>query len=433
MLNGKSDSGKANSSWTRRKFLGGTAATTIVGIAAVPAGHVFGGVLGANDRIGVGMIGTGGRSDAHLKALTWLKDNGGNVEIVAVCDVYRPRMQNAAEGYKAKGYMDHRDLLKDSNVDVVAIATPDHHHGYQAIDAIRAGKDVYCEKPVTHWRQFELTKRLASEVKNSDRVFQLGSQGMSDGAWHQMKQLVQEGLIGQPLHAECGYFRVGDWGERGMPIDDPQAKPGADLNWEAFLGDSPKRPFDVSRFFRWRMYEDYAGGPVTDLYPHSLTPLLSILGLKMPSQVVASGGKFRYEEREVPDTFNMLIDYPEKVTIAVLGTQGNNYTVEGERGAGQRIPVIRGWEGSLTIQAGQIVFTPNEGSKKKAQKFAIEHGEDFVEYWRTFLEFCRTRNKKTLSTAEMAYHTQTALIMGMLAWRQGKTATFDAQLEKIVV
>ena len=114
-----------------------------------------------------------------------------------------------------------------------------------------------------------------------------------------------------------------------MPIDDPNAKPGADLNWEAFLGDSPQRPFDVSRFFRWRMYEDYAGGPVTDLFPHSFTPVADILGVGAPSVVVATGGKFRYEEREVPDTFNMLIDYPQKCTVAVLGTQGNDFVAEG--------------------------------------------------------------------------------------------------------
>jgi len=93
-----------------------------------------------------------------------------------------------------------------------------------------------------------------------------------------------------------------------MPIDDTDARSGSELDWEGFLGDAPKRPFDVSRFFRWRMYEDYSGGPSTDLFPHSLTPVLSMLGVSMPSMVVATGGKFRYQDREIPDTFNMLID-----------------------------------------------------------------------------------------------------------------------------
>ena len=342
-------------------------------------------------------------------------------------------MQKIVDGYKAKGHSDHRELLDDPNVDVVCIATPDHLHGYQAIDAVRAGKDVYCEKPVTHWRQFELTKRLAAEVEKSDRVFQLGTQGMRDSAWWQMRKLIQDGLIGRPVHAECGYFRVGDWGERGMPIDDPNARPGPDLNWEGFLGDAPKRPFDVSRYFRWRMYEDYAGGPSTDLFPHSLTPVLFMLGVKMPGTVVAMGGKLRYQEREIPDTYNMLIDYPENITVAVLGTQANDYPGTGARGSGQRIPVIRGWEGTLTVEKNEIVFIPAQGSEKKPQRFAIEHGEDFVEYWRTFLTCCRTRQQGTLSPMPLAYGVQTAVQMGMLGLQQGKVARFDPVKKKILL
>jgi predicted dehydrogenase len=329
--------------------------------------------------------------------------------------------------------MDHRELLADPRVDVVFIATPDHHHGYQAMDAVHAGKDVYCEKPVTHWRQFDLTRKLAEEVKKSSRVFQLGTQGMSDSAYHQMRKLIQDGLIGQPIHAECGYFRVGDWGERGMPIDDPNAKPGPDLNWQAFLGDSPTRPFDVSRFFRWRMYEDYAGGPSTDLFPHCLTPMVYMLGVGMPRLVMATGGKFRYEEREVPDTFNMLIDYPEKITVAVLGTQGNNYQGTGERGAPGRVPVVRGWEGSLTIDKTEIVFIPAEGSKKHPQRFPIGHGEDMTGYFKTFIECCRARNTATPSPMDLAFQVQTALQMGTLGLRKGKVARFDAVGQKILL
>jgi predicted dehydrogenase len=386
----------------------------------------------ANDRLGVGVIGVGGRGTGHLQVLKHLEKEG-DVEIVAVCDVYRPRMQKAAENYGAKGYMDYRELLADPRVDVVSIATPDHVHAQETIDAVRAGKHVYCEKPVTHWRQFEKTKQLAEEVKKSGCVFQLGTQGMSDSAWHQMKQLVRDGLIGQPLHAECGYFRVGDWGERGMPIDDPNAVEGPDLNWEAFLGDAPKRPFDVSRFFRWRMYEDYSGGPVTDLYPHSLTPVIDILGVTLPEMAVATGGKYRYDEREVPDTFNMLVDYPEKITIAVLGTQGNDYSGTGFRGSPGRVPVVRGWDGSITVQGEEIVFIPADQSKKKEQRFAIERGENMLHHYKNFIDCCRTGDQNTFSPADLAYYTQTALIMAMLALREGKTARFDHEQQSIVI
>jgi len=415
---------------TRRHFMRRAASAAVAGgVAAAPLRKV----IGANERLGVGVIGCGGRGKAHLSVLDWMRNNDHNIDIVAVCDAYRPRLDSAAEAYKAKAYMDHRELLADPNVDVVTIATPDRVHPFQALDAVAAGKDVYCEKPVSHWQQFEITKKLAAEVAKSGRVFQLGSQGMSDSAWRQMRQLIQDGLIGQPIHAECGYFRVGDWGERGMPIDDPNAQPGPDLNWEAFLADAPKRPFDVSRYFRWRMYEDYAGGPSTDLFPHSLTPVIYMLGLGMPGMVVATGGKFRYDEREVPDTFNMLIDYPEKITVAVLGTQGNDYNTTAGRGAGGRVPVVRGWEGTLTLDGDEIVYIAPGGAKKKEQRFPIEHGEDMVGHFQNLFECVREGRQDTNSPMDLAYRVQTALQMGSLGLKEGKVARFDAAKETIVL
>ncbi|MGB2824658.1 MAG: hypothetical protein WBF17_27030, partial [Phycisphaerae bacterium] len=278
--------------------------------------------------------------------------------------------------------------------------------------------------PFTHWRQFELAKEAAALAEKHKRVFQLGTQGMSGSVWHEAAKLVKDGLIGRPIHAECGYFRVGDWGERGMRIDDKNAQAGAELNWEAFLGDSPKRPFDVSRFFRWRMYEDYSGGPVTDLYPHCFTPVAHVLGVGLPSIAVGTGGKFRYQEREVPDTFNMLVDYPEKVTAAVLGTQGNSHP-------GSR-PIVRGWDGTLTFEGNEIVFTPCARGKK-AQRFKAARGENVVDHWKNLLDCIRKREPGTYSPIKLAYHVQTALNMAMLSLRNGKTARFDPQKEQIIV
>jgi len=417
---------------TRREFLYG-AATAAAGGAILTV--LSDRARGANERLGVGFIGAGGRAGNHMSMVKHLKEQQNYpVDLVAVCDAYRPRMERAKQQLGMDlGTTDHRELLASPKVDVVCIATPDHIHAPQAIDAVKAGKDVYVEKPLTHWRQFDLAKQLAAEVKKSGRMVQVGSQGMSDGAWHQIRKLVQDGLIGQPIHAECGYFRVGDWGERGMPIDDPNVKPGADLNWEAFLGDSPKRDFDVSRYFRWRMYEDYAGGPCTDLFPHSLTPVVAMLGVAMPTLAVATGGMWRYTEREVPDTFNMLIDYPHKITVAVLGTQGNNDPTIPGRGAGGRVPVIRGWDGSLTVSGKEIIFAPAEGSKKPRQTFPVEHGENNVDHWKNLLDCAKSRKNELNAPIELGYHVQTALIMGYLAMKHGKTVKFDATKEAIIV
>ena len=421
----------------RRQFIQRTAATVGAGIALGMSGTAQ--AKKHKDKmgkLGIGVIGCGGRGNSHLQCWKELAKLDKNVEIVAVCDVYRPRLERAAHDFDAKAYMDYRELLNNPKVDIVSIATPDHHHGIQAIDAIKAGKHVYCEKPVTHWRQFEVIKELNKIVKASKCAFQLGTQGMSDMAWHQMRKLVQDGIIGQPIHGETGFFRTGDWGERGMNIDDPNAKPGRDLDWEAFLGDSPKRDFDVSRFFRWRMYEDYAGGPVTDLYPHCLTPVMSILRVGMPDRVVATGGMHRYTEREVPDSFHMLANYPEKVTISVLGTQGNNYQATGNRGSGQKIPVIRGWDGSLTIRDDKIVYIPTDETMKagkKEQTFDIERGENMLYHLRNLVECAKNGTQDTWSDVELAYRTQTALLMAMTSLRENKVVSFDKTAEKMIL
>jgi predicted dehydrogenase len=423
---------------TRRGFLQQTAvAAASVGAASRAAARA----LGANDRIGVGFIGCGGRHHAHWDALSSLKTKQNEaVEFVAACDIYRPRRDKAVAASRgtAKGYADYRELLADPNVDLVVIATPDHHHAPQAIAALRAGKHVYVEKPITHWRQFELLKQLSQVAVSAPGLLCCGTQGLSCSAWSQAKRLIADGLIGQPIHVEAGYFRVGDWGERGMHVDDPKAQPGADLDWEAFLGDAPRKPFSVDRLFRWRLFEDYAGGPVTDLYPHAFAPVVHMLGAGFPSSVVASGGIYRYpyELREVPDTFNLMIDYPEKFTVCLMGTQGNNYPGGAGRapsGSTGSAPVVRGWEGTLTFTAKEIAFTPAEGSAKKGQTFAIERGESMTDLWKGFLDQCRSGTKAaTVSPIEVGYHTQAALIMGMLACREQRVVKFDRQKEAIM-
>jgi len=411
---------------TRRRFLQGAAAMAAFSVSRVG--------LGANERLGVGFIGAGGRASAHMRIIRSLSDREKYpVDPVAACDIYRPRLEQRMKAFGIpKGYDDHRKLLADPKVDVVCIATPDHHHGYQAIDAIEAGKDVYCEKPVTHWRQFDLTKKLAETVAKSDRVFQLGTQAMSDSVWHQMKKLVQkDGLIGRPLFGETGFFRIGDWGERGMRVDDPKARPGKDLDWEAFLGDAPKRPFSVDRLFRWRLFEDYAGGPVTDLYPHCLTQVVDILGVGFPDVVVATGGihRYTYELREVPDTCSLLAEYPEKVTISLVGTQANDHNLTQNRGAGARQPAIRGWDGTLTIDKNkEILFTPvRVKGAKKPQRIPIERPENTPNHWKNLLDCCRSRTKQTWSPMDLAFRVQTVLQMAALGVKQGKIARFNAK------
>lgn len=432
---------------TRRRFLRSASAATAAGAlfprllraqdAAAPA-VVSGRNL--NSRIGVGFIGCGGRAGSHMGMLRDLKAGGLPIEFVSVCDVYRPRMASAQKALGAgHGTLDYRELLARPDIDLVCISTPDHWHGRQAIDALQAGKHVYCEKPVTHWRQFDVTKTLAGVSAASPRALQVGTQAMSDPVWRQMKRLVGEGLIGRPLAAEVNFFRIGDWGEAGMHVDDPGARPGPDLDWDAFQGDAERHPYSIDRHFRWRLFDDYAGGPVTDLYPHSLTQVVDILGVGFPSEVAALGGILRYHEhplRTVPDTCSLIAQYPEKVSISLLGTQGNDFQATTPRGAGQGTPVIRGWDGTLTIDRNnkEIVFSPVRVSGAKApQRIPIEGPENNHEHWKNLIACAQAGRKDTWSPMDLAFRTQTVLHMAALAARNKVVAKFDATQQKILL
>ncbi len=412
----------------RREFI--ERATKLAVTAAVTAPFVSRArVLGANDRIGVGFIGVGGRGRTHLAVVQGLIKSGGNLQITAVCDAYRYRLNEAAKSASAKAYMRHHELLADPAVDVVCVATPDRRHVPLAMDAIRSGKDVYCEKPMGHWSQFNLCREFGQEVVKLKRIVQVGNQGNSSPAWGKVRELVQQGAIGRLQHILAGFYRNGDWGER-MPIPDPEAVPGPDLDWKGFLGDAPKVAFTVDRFFSWRKYLDYAGGPCTDLFPHVLTPFVSALGLNFPSLAVASGGIFKYNtyDREVPDTFNMALDYPEGASAVLVCTLANEYTTD---------PAIRGDEGTLTLQNvggwesgfDSITVIPKKGDSRVVPGLKVEATPL---HWKNFIHCVRTR-EKPVSDVEFALKVQAAMCMAMLGFLNKKVARFNLPKKEILL
>lgn len=414
-------------SWrtSRRGFLRSTAAATGAVAASVPLTILADQTQGANDRVGIGFIGTGGRAQAHLRIVNSLKEKG-LVEPVAVCDVYRPRVQAAAELTGAKIYRNYKELLEDPRVDAVCIATPDRHHGPQAIDAVRAGKDVYVEKPLVHWSQFPLAKQLAAEAKKRQRIVQVGTQYMADDAYPKIRQLIEEGLVGKIVHVQVGYFRRGDWGER-MPVPDPHAQPGPDLDWEQFLGDAPQVPFSVSRFFQWRMYWDYAGGPATDLLVHAFTPVFRVLDLEFPERVMGGGGVFQYN-REVPDQCNIVADYQGGPSVVMMNSLSNYTGID---------TMLRGTDGIIIWK--QINHPKNKGvrivpvDKKKKEIFIPWQGMgDTTRLWTNFIDCIHSR-QRPYSPIELAVRVQAPLNMGILAHRESKVARFDRQSEEIVL
>ena len=412
---------------SRREFLRSSAAAAGAAAAlAAPMVIAGDGVKGANDRIGVGFIGTGGRAQAHLGIVNALKQKG-LVQPVAVCDVYRPRLEAASHTTGgAKMYMEHEALLADKNVDVVCIATPDRLHPLQAIDALNAGKDVYCEKPLTHWSQFELAKRVQEAADKNKRLVQVGTQHMADENYPTIIKLVRDGIIGKPVHVTCSYFRRGDWGER-MPIPDAAAKPGPDLLWERFLGDAPRVDFSVSRFFQWRMYWDYAGGPATDLLVHTFTPIFCILQLGYPERVMGGGGTFEFS-REVPDQCNIIADYAGGPSVVMTNSLSNYVPSD---------TIIRGSDGIITwgmLQGGKeygVRIVPF-GQGKKEILLPWKGQGDTSKLWQDLLDCVRTRQQPKCNIA-MAVRVQAPLSMGILSHRENKVARFDKTKQQIVL
>jgi predicted dehydrogenase len=343
---------------------------------------------------------------------------------VAVADAYQPRLERAATRFGAKSYSTSTELVKDPDVQVVIVATPDRLHPYHVLEAVRAGKDVYSEKPPAHWQQFDLLKEMVSEVRRSGRVYQMGTQRLADPVWRQAAAAIARGDIGKPVHVQMGYFRRGDSGERGMPIDDPNARADVGLDWNAFLADAPKKPFSTSRFFQWRMYMDYSGGPMTDNNVHFLSLMLKALNLKFPSRVVALGGKYVFNgDREVPDTFDMVAEFPEGLNLTFMGTYANETPVD---------TVIRATKGTFTMRGeADSVIEPLPGTAGPRRE--LGHGIDVnIEHMRDFMRAVRTREQPQ-GDIELAYRTQVLLIMAMRAFLERKVATFDAAREQIVM
>ena len=413
---------------TRRKFLQSSAAAGVAATAAtVAAPFVLAqGARGANDQIGVGFIGTGGRCHAHLDIINRFKEQGV-ARPVAVNDVYRPRQVEASRktGNTAM-YDTHEELLENKDVDVVCICSPDAHHAQQTIDSINAGKDVFCEKPLTHWDQFELAKQIEQVAQEKGKLVQVGTQHMADDNYPKIIELIRGGIIGKPVHVQCSFFRRGDWGER-MPIPDVNARPGPDLNWERFLGDSPKVDFSVSRFFQWRMYWDYAGGPSTDLLVHTYTPIFCVLELDFPYRVMGGGGTFQYN-REVPDQCNIIADYVDGPTVVMTNSLSNHVPLDTQ---------IRGTDGLITwgmLQGGRdygVRIVPFASGREEINIPWAGQG-DTSKLWQNLLDCVKTR-ETPMCPIEMAVRVQAPLSMGVLSHMQNKVAMFDFEKQSIVM
>ncbi len=404
---------------SRRDFLRTSGRTAAGAAGAFLARSVSAAALGASDRINVGLIGCGGRGTALLNDIVSRSKNpDADVAAVAVSDVYDVRREKAKELSGGKAYKDYRRLLENKDIDAVIIATPDHWHARMSIDAAHAGKDIYCEKPMTH--TVEEAREVARVVGEKKRVMQVGVQSCSEDIWWQARKLVRRKAIGKLLWTQSGVSRnsvEGDWNYYRI---DPNAGPH-NIDWDAFLGSAPKRPYDPDRFFRWRKYWDYSGGIATDLFYHRLGHLQIALGPEFPKRVVASGGIYVFQDRETPDTFHMMIDYPSDHTIVLLGSQANR----------QRVPeIIRGHRGTITFEPPGLILRPQKEFENEVKELAI-NPQPRAGHMDNFLQCIRTR-KKPHCNEIIGYRVMVAIGMGVRAYRERKVMLFDLKNEKVL-
>ena len=439
-----------SNSYDRRDFLKTVGATGLTleaaksALASKSATKATGGrVIGANDRINIGVIGCGGRGQDVARTFAQVGQSDNSCQIVAVCDVYEKRKRQTAERYKCKGYTDYRELLQQADIDAVYIATPDHWHAKNAIDAMDHGKDVYLEKPMTHTN--EEARQLVATVKETKRVLQVGSQTTSADIWAKAKKAIADGAIGQMLMSQGSYHRnsvEGEWNWDIDPTAGPDGKGDDHIDWDLWLGSqyklSTKRAWDADRFFRFRKYWDYSLGIASDLFYHVIAPLnICWDEPQFPQKVMATGGIYVFKEkREVPDTFHLMAEYAKGHSLVLSSSMANDTHIPG---------LIRGHAGSIImVEHGMfernvpyITVKPQVRGNKAigGEAYSAKFGtKDFqitvdqtnmqVAHVKNFLQCIHTREKPRLDV-ETGAKAVVVINLAAESYREGKVMYWD--------
>jgi predicted dehydrogenase len=432
---------------TRRDFIKRVGAGAVAVAGTVAAGDrpdasrqapamAKGRVIGANGRLNIGFVGCGGRMNAHIRRVMERNKERADVQAVAVNDIWDKRKQRAREATgvtEGSVYHDYRELCARPDVDAVVISSPDHWHHLHTMEALRNGKDVYLEKPMTY--TVEEAREITDAVQAGGRVLQVGSQYTSMDHFWKAKKAIHDGLLGEVVWASGGFGRNRNLrGEWNNPID-PEATDKT-LDWKAFLGPAPKRAFDPERYFRWRKYWDYSGGIATDLFYHTVSPLLLAIGGDFPFRVTASGGIYLQKDREVPDTFFMNVDYPAwtmQLACSVGSGVGAPLVIHGSQAT-----LFIG-QNSESLSNTQMEIVPDQEYR---EEFVKKTGAEVMKievqpfargshpHMDNFLDCVRSRSEPNLP-ARLGYQAMAAIAMGVQAYRQQQVLFFDRRRQKV--
>jgi len=386
--------------------------------AALTASLFTGNVRGANDRIAVGFIGLGAMGSGNLGYAMQLPD----VQPVALCDVYQPHLDRAVaaaakKNFRPKAVHDFREILADKSIDAVCISTPDHWHAYMAVEACKAGKDVYVEKPSCVY--VEEGQKMVEAARKYNRVMQAGTMQRSGGYFQKAAELVAAGAAGDVTF--CHTFQSGSTKRAGWG-NPPDSDPPSDLDWDMWLGPAPKAPFNANRwgvktagFPTFRYFWDYAGGAMTDWGVHLIDPLHQCFGEVMPTSIVALGDKYYVQDNtETPDTMHATFHYPKFLTTYESRTCNPLPLFARGLGAGTS---IHGTEATILVTRSGCWLIPNDKSKKEtAWEKDAAMSQMNVPHWKNWVQCIRSRQKPT-SDIETCVRSSTVCLLANLSMR----------------
>ena len=412
---------------SRRDFVKDSTLTAIGTTLALSTGPLAKNVLGANDKIVVGVIGCGSQGRWDMRDFLRQPD----VQIAAVCDVYEANLNEAREmtDGKAATYKDFRKLLERKDIDAVIVATPDHWHAMPTIHACDAGKDVYVEKPLSH--TIQEGRKMVDAARRNKRIVQMGTQQRSGQHFQKAVDIIRSGKLGKVAFVRTwNYSNELPQGIGNPPDTDPL--PG--LDWDMWLGPAPYVRYNRNRClgnFRW--FWDYAGGKITDWGTHLIDVVHWAMDVDAPNTVYAAGGKYYIQDnRETPDNLEVTYEYPGFM-MNYSNRIVNNYGIDGRSYGIQ----FQGTQGTLFVDRAGFEFTPelqrvgDESAPPAEKPFKGEGSPQHLPHVRNFLDCVKSRQAPA-SEVEIGHRSTTASLLGNISLKVKQKLVWDAKKEQIV-
>jgi predicted dehydrogenase len=411
--------------------------------------------VAANDHIQIALIGAGGQGQYD----TGVAVRVPGVKLVAVADCYNGRLEHSKEvwGADIQTTRNYQEILERKDIDAVIIGTPDHWHKQASIDAMNAGKDVYCEKPMIHL--FSDGPEMIEVSQKTGRILQIGSQRVSSILYAKAKELLAAGTIGE-LNMVTAYWdrnsSIGAWNYTVPPDASTET-----CDWPRFLGTAPKIPFNGEQFFQWRKWKAYGSGVAGDLFVHLFSGTHFVTGVKGPTRAMATGGlRFWKDGRDVPDVMLGLFDYPEGFNLALRvnfvdgGAEGEGFLFAGSEGTleigGDGVTVNRVPRekepglmiGTFTNAMQQEILMAyrekypvrpaTETTRVGTDRYVAPQGySDSYDHFRNFFASVRSR-QPVVEDAVFGYRAAGAALLSNLSYEQGKIVHWDPVAMKLV-